>query len=190
MELYCKSRTEWREWLEKNHQTVDGVWLVYYKKHSGKPRIPYRDAVEEALCYGWIDGKIKRMNDVYYVQWFTPRRPGSRWSKHNMDIAESLIKKELMRPAGLIRYQKALDKPQLIYDNRAESNPDIPVDLLNALKNGKSAYDNFISYPPSGRRMCIYWLNSAKRADTRLRRIQKILEIAEKNIRPGMITLE
>jgi uncharacterized protein YdeI (YjbR/CyaY-like superfamily) len=187
MELFLTSRAEWRNWLETNHLSSEGIWLVYYKRSSGKIRIPYRDAVEEAICFGWIDGKIKRINDEYYVQWFTPRRIHSRWSRHNLQIADGLIKSGLMRPAGLIRYQKVLDQPHLIYDNRADSNPDIPDDLITALKNELSAFNNFMNFPPSGRRMCIYWLNSAKRSETRLRRIKKIVEIAEKNIRPGMI---
>ena len=74
--------------LEVNHSTVKGIWLIYYKKNSGKPRISYPDAVEEAICFGWIDGKIKRVDDYYYKQWFTPRRQGSRWSKLNIDRAK------------------------------------------------------------------------------------------------------
>jgi uncharacterized protein YdeI (YjbR/CyaY-like superfamily) len=187
MELFLTSREEWRKWLENNHSASEGIWLAYFKKSSGKPRIPYRDAVEEALCFGWIDGKIKKINEDYYVQWFTPRRPGSRWSKHNMEIVRKLIGKKLMKPAGLIAYQKVLDEPHLVYDNRAESNPDIPDDLLTALKNGVSAFDNFMNYTQSGRRMLIFWLNSSKRPETRLGRVEKIARMAENNIRPGMI---
>ena len=98
MELYVKTRAEWRKWLEENHSSVQGIWLIYYKKISGRPRIPYSDAVEEALCFGWIDGKIKRVNDDYYIQWFTPRRPGSRWSKLNMGKVEKLIREDRMKP--------------------------------------------------------------------------------------------
>ena len=81
MELYVKTREEWRKWLEENHSSVQGIWLIYYKKPSGKPRIPYNEAVEEALCFGWIDGKIKRVNEDYYVQWFTPRRPAIKYKQ-------------------------------------------------------------------------------------------------------------
>ena len=93
MELYLKTREEWRKWLEENHSKAEEIWLIYYKKPSGKSRIPYTDAVEEALCFGWIDGKIKRINDDYYIQRFTPRRPGSKWSKLNMERVQKLIKK-------------------------------------------------------------------------------------------------
>lgn len=187
MELYFKTRKEWRQWLEKNHSTTDGVWLIYYKKPSGKPRIPYNDAVEEALCFGWIDGKIKRINKDYFIQRFTPRRPGSRWSKYNVDRIEKLIKEGRMEPAGLKAFKEALERPDLIYYNRAYGNPGIPEDLMDALGGNKKACDNFMNFPQSSRRIYIEWLKSAKKADTRSNRIEKIVGLAEKNIKPGMI---
>jgi len=113
MELYLKTREEWHEWLEDNHAVIPGIWLVYYKKISGKTRIAYNDAVEEALCFGWIDGKIKRVNDDYYIQWFTPRRPGSRWSKLNMGKVEKLIREGKMKPEGLKVYEDGVKRPQI-----------------------------------------------------------------------------
>jgi uncharacterized protein YdeI (YjbR/CyaY-like superfamily) len=187
VELYCTSRNEWREWLEKNHLTSDEIWLIYYKKPSGKPRIPYPDAVEEALCFGWIDGKIKRINDEYYVQKFTPRRSDSRWSKYNIERVKKLIKKGLMKPVGLRAYQKAIDCPELIYDNKADGDPEIPEDLLTAFKNCETGYTNFMNFSQSIRRIYIDWLNYAKRTETRHRRIEKIVRSSEKNIRPGMM---
>lgn len=185
MEFYARDREEWRNWLENNHSTVQGIWLVYYKKHSGKLRIPYNDAVEEALCFGWIDGKIKRINDDYYIQWFTPRRPGSRWSELNLSKAKGLIESGLMKPAGMLEYEKALKKPGRIYDTKKEENLVIPDDLLIALKNNHIAYTNFINFPPSSRKLYIFWLNDAKREETRKTRIGKIIERSEKNIKPG-----
>jgi uncharacterized protein YdeI (YjbR/CyaY-like superfamily) len=187
MELYFTSRSEWHEWLEKNHMSAGEVWLVYYKKPSGKPRIAYSDAVEVALCFGWIDGKIKRVNDDYYIQRFTPRRTGSRWSKYNMERVQKLIREGLMKPAGIKAYQQAIDFPELIYDNRADGDPEIPEDLMAALKNNKTGFENFIKFSQSNRRIYIEWLNYAKRAETRLRRIDKIVRLSEKNIRPGLI---
>jgi len=187
MELYCTSRIQWREWLEKNHSSVDEVWLVYYKKPSGKPRIPYSDAVEEALCFGWIDGKIKRINDDYYIQRFTPRRPGSRWSKYNIERVQKLIKEGIMKPEGLRAYQKALDIPELVYDNRADGDPEIPDDLIEAFRSSETGHANFLRFPQSARRIYIEWLNYAKRTETRLRRIEKIVSLSEKNIKPGIL---
>ena len=187
MELYLKTRKEWRSWLEKNHGTAEEVWLKYYKKPSGKPRIPYNDAVEEALCFGWIDGKIKRINEDYYVQRFTPRRKGSRWSKYNIERIQRLIKEGRMDQAGLKAYQEALKKPELIYDNSADGDPEIPADLLEELSKNKTALNNFLKFTQSTRRIYIGWLISSKRPETRSKRISKIIGFAAKNIRPGLV---
>jgi uncharacterized protein YdeI (YjbR/CyaY-like superfamily) len=186
MDLYFTDRKEWRKWLEENHTTFEEVWLRYYKKPSGKPRIPYNDAVEEALCFGWIDGKIKRINEEYYIQRFTPRRNGSRWSKYNINRVEKLKKEGLMKPDGLKAYKEALDKPELVYDDRRDGNPSEPDDLMRELKKNRNAHRNFVNFTPSSRRMYIDWLNSAKKPETRLKRINKIIELSEKNIKPGM----
>jgi uncharacterized protein YdeI (YjbR/CyaY-like superfamily) len=187
MELYCKNREEWHKWLEDYHSTMDEVWLIYYKKPSGKPRIPYNDAVEEALCFGWIDGKIKSINEDYYIQRFTPRRPGSRWSKLNMRRVQKLIKEGAMKHVGMEAFKKVIDKPELVYENREDGDPVIPDDLMIALNNNRLAYNNFLKFSLSNRRLYIFWLNSAKKAETRLKRIEKIVVRAEKNIPPGMM---
>jgi uncharacterized protein YdeI (YjbR/CyaY-like superfamily) len=187
MELYFAERKEWRQWLESNHKTSEEVWLIYYKKPSGKSRIQYGDAVEEALCFGWIDGKIKRINEDYYIQRFTPRRPGSRWSKYNIDRVKKLIKLKQMQPAGLKAYKQAIEKPELIYDDRRDGHPSVPDDLVVALKKNKKAFDNFSKFTQSTQRIYIGWLNNAKRSETRIGRIQRIVERAEKNIKPGMM---
>jgi uncharacterized protein YdeI (YjbR/CyaY-like superfamily) len=187
MELYFKTREEWREWLEENQTRVDGVWLIYYKKSSGKPRIKYEDAVEEALCFGWIDSKLKSVNEEHYIQYFTPRRQGSVWSKYNLDRVKNLIEKGLMKPSGLVAYQKALENPRLIYDNKSDGEPVIPDDLMKALKENAIAYENFLKFSPSNRRIYLFWLQSAKRQETRLKRIVKIVEVSEQNKRPGMM---
>ncbi len=187
MELYFTNRKDWRKWLEKNHLKRSEVWLVYYKKHSGKPRIAYEDAVEEALCFGWIDGKIKKVNEDYFIQRFTPRRSGSRWSKYNIERVRKLIKDDLMKPEGMKAYQIVLDKPELIYEDIRNGEPSVPEDLLTALLKSITAYNNFQAFPPSTQRLYIEWLNSAKKAETRSRRIGKIVSNADKNIRPGMM---
>jgi uncharacterized protein YdeI (YjbR/CyaY-like superfamily) len=187
MELYVKNRREWRLWLQKNHSSSEGVWLIYYKKSSGKPRIPYNDAVEEALCFGWIDSKIKRINEEYFIQLFTPRKHGSRWSKSNIDRVKKLINKGKMEPSGLSMFNETLEKPELILENRTSEIPDMPQDLSDALISNKIANDNFMNFSQSARRLYILWLNNARRAETRASRIVKIVEFAEKNIRPGML---
>jgi uncharacterized protein YdeI (YjbR/CyaY-like superfamily) len=187
MELYVKTREEWHDWLEENHSSAKGIWLIYYKKLSGKARIPYNDAVEEALCFGWIDGKIKKVNEEYYIQWFTPRRQGSRWSRLNISRAQRLIKDGLMKQAGLSAYQEAMTRPRLIYDIKSTIDIAVPDDLLAALKDNTIAYNNFKNFPPSSRRLYVFWLQDAKKDETRKGRIQKIVDRSEKNIRAGMI---
>jgi uncharacterized protein YdeI (YjbR/CyaY-like superfamily) len=187
LELYFKTRKEWRRWLEKNHCIAKDIWLIYYKKPSGKPRIPYNDAVEEALCFGWIDGKIKRINEEYYIQRFTPRRRGSRWSKYNMERVVKLIKEGRMEPAGLTAFREALEQPELIYGNRASGEPSIPADLNDAFCKNIKASDNFMNFSSSTRRIYVDWLNSARKPETRIRRIERIVGLSEKNIKPGMM---
>ena len=186
-EKYFRNRHEWRKWLEENGSSSDGIWMILYKKHTGRECIPYVEAVEEALCFGWIDGKIKRINDEYYIQSYTPRRQRSRWSKYNVERVEKLIKEGRMTPPGIDAYKKIFENPHLIYDNRASGDPAIPDDLLLALRNNRAAFENFARFSPSARRIYIEWLNSSKKPETRLRRISKIVEAASRNQRPGII---
>jgi len=187
MEFFFRNREEWRKWLEKNGSSSDGIWMKIYKKHTGKECIPYVEAVEEALCFGWIDGKIKRINDEYYIQSYTPRRQGSRWSKYNIERVERLIREGKMTQSGLEAYNRIFKNPHLVYDNRTSGDPEIPEELLSALKENKTASTNFMNFPASARRIYIEWLKYAKRDKTRLERIKKIVRLSEQNQRPGMM---
>lgn len=185
MELHFTKRVQWREWLEKNHTSVTEAWLVFYKKPSGKPRIPYNDAIEEALCFGWIDGKLKMINDNYYIQRFTPRRRDSIWSEINVSRVKKMISEGLMMKPGLDAFQVYLDNPSILAVRNMEV-PDIPDDLLKELRKNKTAFNNFQNFPVSTRRLYLQWLINAKREETCLRRISKILELAENNIKTSM----
>jgi uncharacterized protein YdeI (YjbR/CyaY-like superfamily) len=187
MEFCFRDRKEWRKWLEDNGSSSDGLWMINYKKHTGRQCIPYVEAVEEALCFGWIDGKIKRINDEYFIRRFTPRRPGSQWSKYNIERIENMIKEGKVKKAGLDAYNEIFKKPELMYDNRSSGDPEIPDDLLSALRGDESALSNFMNFSPSARKLYIGWLNSAKKAETRPGRILKIVEAAKQNRRPGMM---
>ncbi|WP_289501016.1 hypothetical protein [Gloeocapsopsis sp. IPPAS B-1203] len=103
----AQDRQQWREWLEKNHDTSSGIWLIYYKVKSGKPSIQYSEAVKEALCFGWIDSKVRSLNEESYMQIFTPRKPKSVWSKLNKQYIEELIEQNLMTEAGLKKIETA-----------------------------------------------------------------------------------
>jgi uncharacterized protein YdeI (YjbR/CyaY-like superfamily) len=186
-EIYFKNRDEWHKWLEENHKTVEGLWMRIYKKHTGRECVPYVEAVEEALCFGWIDGKIKRINNDYYIQYYTPRRVGSRWSKYNIERVRKLTSEGRMKQAGVDAFNKIFEKPHLVYDNKASGDPGIPDELLSALKAGKAALDNFMNFSPSARRIYIEWYKYAKRDKTRIDRIRRIVLFSEEKQRPGML---
>jgi uncharacterized protein YdeI (YjbR/CyaY-like superfamily) len=187
MEIHFKNRQEWRDWLDKNSASEKELWIMMYKKHTGIKCVAYAEAVEEALCFGWIDGKIKRINDEYYIQYYCPRRRGSRWSKYNIERVEKLIGQGKMTEAGLAAYSEIFKKPHLVYDNRSSGDPEIPEELLSELKENKSAFENFSKFPPSARRIYIEWYKVARQDKTRANRIRKIIGFAEKNKRPGMM---
>lgn len=187
MEYFFPARKDWRKWLEKNHSAGGEIWIKIYKKASGIRCLGYEEAVEEALCFGWIDGKIKSINKDYYIQRYTPRRPGSRWSKYNIERVQRLTASGHMRKAGMDAYGELLIKPHLAYENRSDGDPEMPADLMKALSDNVEALRNFNGFPPSARRMYIEWLNDARRADTRVRRIARIISRSEKNIKPGVI---
>ncbi|OGO22882.1 MAG: hypothetical protein A2Z28_02770 [Chloroflexi bacterium RBG_16_51_9] len=173
--LYFPNRPAWQKWLEKHHDKEKDVWLLRYKKDSGKPSVSYEDALEEALCFGWIDGKIKGIDNEKSGLRFSPRKARSRWSKVNRDKAEKLIAEGRMTAAGLAKIEEA--KKSGAWDNAyvLREKQEIPADLEEALSKNKVAWDNFHSFPPSRRNPYIYWLNEAKTPATRQRRIAEVV---------------
>ena len=179
--LYVATREEWRIWLEANQDKKTEIWLIYYKPGSGKPRIPYKDAVEEALCFGWIDGIVRGIDEKKYVQRFTPRKKGSNWSDLNISIAENMIALGRMAPAGLAAYKKGLeDNPQEKREKRT-SRDTMPDELSQALKKDPATAENFEKFAPSYRRHCARYVNDAKRPETRQKRINEIMTLASVN---------
>lgn len=187
MEHYFKNRDEWRKWLQRNSASEKELWLKIYKKHTGKECVPYAEAVEEALCFGWIDGKIKRIDDEYYIQRYTPRNPSSRWSKYNIERVKKLITQGKMTKPGLDAYNIIFSKPHLVYENRTSGIPEIPEELLNALEKNKQALNNFMNFPPSAKRLYIEWFKYAKQEKTRMERLKKIVGLSEINKKPGIL---
>ncbi|MBN2071904.1 MAG: YdeI/OmpD-associated family protein [Candidatus Krumholzibacteriota bacterium] len=185
--VYIAERKEWRKWLETNHGTEPGIWLVYYKKASGKARISYDDAVEEAICFGWIDSTVKRIDEEKYMQKFTPRKPVSGWSRLNRERAEKMIASSLMTEAGLEKIESAKKNGIWESDGKRIIDPDIiPGDLEAALSKRKMALENFRNMAPSYRRNFIGWIEAAKREETRRGRIAETVDSAERNEKPGM----
>lgn len=185
--LYLQTREEWRDWLKSNHHRQEGIWLVYYKKHTGKPRIPYEDAVEEALCFGWIDSIVKRVDEETYVQKFTPRRKRSVWSKLNKTRALKLIDTDLMTPYGMEKIEEAKRNGNWDEAYTTHKNVKLPVDLKEALHLNKAAESFFNSLFSSNKNRYIQWVNSAKRPETRNNRITRVVEYCTEGIKPGMM---
>jgi uncharacterized protein YdeI (YjbR/CyaY-like superfamily) len=176
------SRQEWRDWLFENHDKLSGVWLVYFKKHTKKPFVSYDEAVEEALCFGWIDSIPRKLDEDRSKLLHTPRKPKSVWSKANKERVERLIANGLMTEIG----QKKIDKAKLdgSWDAlNASDNLEIHEDLLRALKGNNIAFENFEKFTKGVKKSILSWIYSAKTADTRLKRIDKTISMAERNLR-------
>jgi uncharacterized protein YdeI (YjbR/CyaY-like superfamily) len=176
----AKGRQEWRRWLEENHATSQGVWLVFYKKGSGKPSVTYQEAVEEALAFGWIDSLVNAMDDLRYKQVFTPRKPRSSWSRLNKQRVEKLILSGAMTKAGLAKVEAAKQDGSW-YSLDSVENLEFPEDLAFALANSQVAMSNFMASSPSVRKIAIRWINDAKRLQTREKRIREIVLKTKEN---------
>jgi uncharacterized protein YdeI (YjbR/CyaY-like superfamily) len=185
-QYYAKDRKAWRSWLEKNHAKSPGIWLIYYKKESGKPRLAYADAVEEALCFGWIDSTVRSIDKDRYMQLFTQRKPQSGWSKLNKDRVQKLIDEGLMAPAGIKKIDLAKQNGTWNKLDAIESLT-VPDELKIALalpanKKAKKFFDKLNT--PSPKKYVIYWISSAKLAATRKKRVAAFIEAANENKLP------
>ena len=187
--FFAKDRRVWRKWLEKNHAKSPGVWLIYYIKMSGKKRLEYQDAVEEALCFGWIDSTSRPLDEEKYMQRFTPRKPKSGWSNLNKQRIERMIEQGLMTTAGLEKIEiakkignwESLDK---IYAPVEQL--EIPDGLAKAFSKNKKAKTNFENFPVFTRRQFLYWINSAKRDETTKARVKHAALMCAANKKPSV----
>ncbi len=186
-ELYVTNRNEWRDWLENNYDSENEIWLIYYKKHTGKPSIPYDDAVEEALCFGWIDSIVKRIDDEKYTQKYTPRKKKSIWSSLNKKRAKKMIKLGLMTEAGMSKIEDAKKNGEWYKADSPENEPELQPELRKALNANKKARENFNNLAPSYQKQFIGWISSAKREETRAKRIKETVRLSEQNKKPGMM---
>ncbi|MCS6910127.1 MAG: YdeI/OmpD-associated family protein [Anaerolineales bacterium] len=180
--VHPKSRAEWREWLERNHARAEGVWLISYKKGTGKPRFEYDEAVEEALCFGWIDSKPKKLDEERSMLWFAPRKPGTGWSKANKERVEKMIAAGKMAPAGLAKVEAAKRDGSWTALDAIEA-LEIPPDLEKALAANPKAQEYFAAFPRSAKRSILEWIANAKTPETRARRVVETARLAAKNIR-------
>jgi uncharacterized protein YdeI (YjbR/CyaY-like superfamily) len=179
----ARDRNEWRKWLEINSQTALGVWLIYYKVKSGKPSIQYSEAVKEALCFGWIDSKVRTLDKERYMQVFTPRKPKSVWSKLNKQYIEELIEQGLMTQAGREKIEAAKKDNSWFALDSIEALI-IPADLQQALEANERARKYFEAFNNSSKKNILFWIESAKRPETRLKRIIQTINSAAQNKNP------
>lgn len=175
-------RAQWREWLTAHHTRPKGVWLIFYKKATGKPRVSYDEAVEEALCFGWIDSKGRKLDDERSLLWFAPRKPGTGWSKPNKERVERLSEAGLMAEAGLAKVEAAKrDGSWNLLD--AVERLDIPADLAAAFSRYENASAHFEAFPRSAKRGILEWIATAQKPETRAARIEETARLAAENVR-------
>ncbi len=185
-QLYITNRDKWRDWLSGHHSTAAEVWLIFYKKETSRPTISYEDAVEEALCVGWIDSIIKKIDDEKYARKFTPRKDNSKWSALNKKRASKMIKEGRMTDVGLAKIQTAKRTGLWEKDGRPRISFDVPPEFAQALAHNKKAKKNFDKLAPSYRRHYIGWIAVAKRPGTKKRRIEESIALLEQGKRLGL----
>lgn len=185
--IFFKSAKECRRWLERNHDKASELWFGFYKKSSGKQGITYREALDEALCFGWIDGLKKSVDEDGYTYRFSPRRPKSVWSVINIKRAEELRNLGRMEAPGLKAFAERDPKRSGIYsfENRPKK---LSPDLEKKFKRNKEAWEFFVKTPPGYQRLANFFVMSAKREETRLNRLDRLIAASEKKLRIGPVT--
>jgi uncharacterized protein YdeI (YjbR/CyaY-like superfamily) len=182
--FYFKNTQEWREWLHKNHAsyTGTGIYLIFYKVNSEQASMRWEEAVQVALCYGWIDSTVKRIDDEQRKQLFTPRKKNSGWSRLNKSYIEKLIQNNLMHESGLESIKIAKSNGSWTVLDAVE-NLEVPIDLQELFDKDVIAFNNYTNFSPSYRKNYLYWLNQAKKEATRQSRISEILRLCRLNIK-------
>jgi len=172
---FFKTPSAFRKWLEAHHASAKELWVGFYKKGSGKPSIDWPESVDEALCFGWIDGIRKSIDADSYMIRFTPRKPTSVWSAVNIKNVENLIKEKRMHPAGLKAFAARKENRSGIYSYE-QRGPELVEPYLGMLKRNKAAWKFFQAQPPSYRKVMNWWVVSAKQEATRVKRLDKLIE--------------
>jgi uncharacterized protein YdeI (YjbR/CyaY-like superfamily) len=180
---FFKNAAEWRKWLKENHDNAQELWLGYYKKNSGKANYSWSESVDEAICYGWIDGLRKSIDEDSYMIRFTPRRPTSIWSAVNIEKVKVLTKKGLMRPAGIQAWENKRYKKSSVYSFEQERHElgEAYIKIFMAKTKAWSFFEKKLA--PSYKKASIHWVTSAKREDTRLRRLHILIESSEQGLK-------
>ncbi len=180
--FFASSRDEWHKWLLENHDKETIVWLIYYKKKSGKPGVSYEDAVQEALCFGWIDSIVKSLDDDRYMRKFTRRKEGSNWSDSNKARIKHLLKEGRMQEAGL----RTIKNLSLKVEKKLKVPLEIPKYILKGLEEEPLALETFKHLPPSHKEMYIKWIDIAKREETKQKRLNEAIGLLREGKRLGL----
>ena len=180
--VHPRSRAEWRAWLRAHYTREQGVWLISFKKGTGRPRVDYDEAVEEALCFGWIDSKPKKLDEARTMLWFAPRKPRTGWSRPNKQRVERLLKRGLMHAAGLAKIEQAKADGSWTSLDAIEA-LQLPDDLRAALRSHPPAHEHFDAFPRSVKRGILEWIHTAKKPETRAARIADTARKASVNER-------
>lgn len=178
--FYTSAPAKWRAWLKKHHKTEQEIWLVFYRKETGKPRVSYNDAVDEALCFGWIDSTVKRIDNESFAQRFSPRKPGSNLSQANKERIRKLVGLKKMTAIGLAAVAHAYE---------TETRFVVPAEILESLKADRDAWKNFQNFPESYKRIRIAYIESRKRHGQEMfeRSLKYFIKMTAKNRRIGFI---
>jgi uncharacterized protein YdeI (YjbR/CyaY-like superfamily) len=174
--IYFSSPEELGEWLAEHHDSESELWVGYWKKATGKPSLTWSQAVDEALCHGWIDGVLRRVDGERHVQRFTPRKPSSNWSAVNIAKVERLRAQGRMRPAGEAAFARRRDERSGVYSYEQRDDPRLEPEQEARFRANAAAWEHFMSRPPSYRKPAIWWVVSAKRPETRDRRLATLIE--------------
>ena len=186
---FFKTPAAFRTWLEKHHQKATELLVGFYKKDSGKPSITWPESVDQALCFGWIDGVRRRIDDVSYSIRFTPRKQSSNWSAINIARVAELTKLGLMQPAGLAAFERRSEEKSRIYSYENAVRTLDPA-AEKTFRANRKAWKYFNEQAPSYRRVAVYWVLSAKREETRARRLTTLIEDSADGRRLGIVTLK
>ncbi|MGV8026000.1 MAG: YdeI family protein [Anaerolineaceae bacterium] len=184
--LYVADRAAWHAWLEGHSASEQEVWLIYYKKGSGKPRISYEDALEEALCFGWIDSLVQRMDEEKCVQKFTPRKRTSRWSVLNKRRVVKLIKEGHMTKTGMAKIDFDINEADISEPASKKPEPELSPSIQKILMEDEIGWQNFNKLAPSHRRNYIGWIMDAKKEETQMKRAREALELLKQNKKLGI----
>jgi uncharacterized protein YdeI (YjbR/CyaY-like superfamily) len=173
--LLVRTLEQWRDWLTEHHSSQSEVWLIFHKRHTGRASLAYKDARDEALCFGWVDSLVKRLDDRRYAQKFTPRRADSRWSDVNRKCYAELKAAGRLKPPGIER--PPTDRSYRPRPPRLPMPAKLPAYIQAALRNCPAALRHFEALAPSQRRRYVAWIESAKREETKLRRLKEAIRL-------------